>query len=305
MNPKDVSLMNAAFRMNDAEKLLQAPGFRGYLQGLLLVTALAALYAQVIANLLVQWWRDPNYSYGFLVPFLSLWILWNRRERLKQHTWGPNSWGLLLVLASMGLLVLGTLGAENFLTRTSLLFVLADLEIYFCGWPFFRLTFSAWAVLSLMIPLPAIIYNRIAFPLQFLASRFATTLLDLSGVPVLREGNIIHLPTISLEVADACSGMRSLMALITIGVVYAYLFENKTWRRILLVLGAIPIAVLTNGFRIMGSGLLGQYWSPEKAEGFFHEFSGLLIFGVSCILLWVFHFVLIRVATHNPRGFLA
>src|SRR5208337_1134384 len=103
---------------------------------------------------------------------------------------------------------------------------------------------------------------------------------------VLREGNIIRLPTITLEVAEACSGMRSLMALITISLVYAYLFEKRTWRRVALVLSAIPIAVVTNGFRIMGSGLLGQYWSPEKAEGFFHEFSGLLIFCMSCILLW-------------------
>ena len=269
------------------------------MQGLLLIAALAALYARVIASLLAQWWRDPNYSYGFLVPFLSLWMLRNRRERIKKNTLVPNWWGLLVVLGAMGLLVLGTLGAENFLSRTSLLFALAGIAIYFCGWPFSRLTLPAWAVLFLMIPLPVIIYNRIALPLQFLASRFATTLLDLAGVPVLREGNIIRLPTITLEVAEACSGMRSLMALITISLAYACLFEKRTWRRVALVLSAIPIAVVTNGFRIMGSGLLGQYWSPEKAEGFFHEFSGLLIFCMSCILLWLFHFLLVRITRQN------
>jgi exosortase len=297
--------MDPVFKTRDKAKLRQAPSLQGYLQGLLLIGVFTALYARVVAGLVAQWWRDPNSSYGFVVPFLSLWMLWNRRECIKQHVFVPNWWGLFPVLGSMGLLVLGTLGAENFLSRTSLLFALAGIAIYFCGWPFFRLTFAPWAALFLMIPLPTIIYNQITLPLQFLASRFATTLLDLTGVPVLREGNIIHLPAISLEVAEACSGLRSLMALITISVVYAYLFEKKTWRRAALVFSAIPIAVATNSFRIMASGLLGQYWSPEKAEGFFHEFSGLLIFCASCILLWIFHFLLLRFATHNPQESMA
>lgn len=294
--------MNDVSRMNDVAPLREPLILRSYIQGILLLATLAALYSRVITGLAAQWWRDPNCSYGFMVPFLSLWILWNRRERIKKLIWVPNSWGLLLVLSSMGLLVLGTLGAENFLGRISLLFALAGLAIYFCGWSFFRLIFSPWVVLFLMIPLPVIIYNRIAIPLQLVASRLATTLLDLAGVPVLREGNIIRLPTISLEVAEACSGMRSLMALITISVVYAYLFEKGTWRRVVLVLSAIPIAVVTNGFRIMGSGLLGQYWSPEKAGGFFHEFSGILIFCASCLLLALFHFLLAHFAAQNPRG---
>jgi exosortase len=297
--------MDGVSNTRASAKLWQAPEFQVYLQGFLLVATLAALYARVIASLLAQWWRDPNYSYGFVVPFLSLWLLWNRHERIKQHNLAPSWWGLLVVLGAMGLLVLGTLGAENFLSRTSLLFALAGIAICFCGWSFFCLTFSAWAVLFLMIPLPVIVYNRIALPLQFLASSFATTLLDLTGVPVLREGNIIRLPTITLEVAEACSGMRSLMALITISLVYACLFEKRTWRRAALVLSAIPIAVVTNGLRILGSGLLGQYWSPEKAEGFFHEFSGLLIFCMSCILLWVFHFLLVRITRQNPPESLA
>jgi exosortase len=297
--------MNVVPRTKDAAKLWQTPALRRYLQGALLIGVLVALYARVIVGLLAQWWRDPNYSYGFIVPILSLWILWNRREQIKQHPLVPNSWGLLLVLGAMGLLVLGTLGAENLLSRTSLLCALASIAIYFCGWPFFRVTFFPWAVLFLMIPLPAIIYNRITLPLQSLVSRFATSLLDLLGVPVLREGNIIRLPTISLEVAEACSGMRSLTALITIAIVYAYFFEKKNWRRITLALSAIPIAVLANGFRIVGSGLLGQYWSPEKAEGFFHEFSGLFIFCVSCILLWMFHFLLVRITRQSPAEPLA
>lgn len=297
--------MKAIPRMADVSKLCEGFSLRGVLQSILLFGSLAALYFRVIAGLLAQCWRDPDFSYGLAVPLLSLWMLWNRRERIKQHTLTPSWWGLLPIWGAMGLLVIGTLGAENFLSRTSLLLALAGMAIYFCGWAFFQLTFFPWAVLFLMIPLPVIIYNRITLPLQFLASRFATSLLDLTGVPVLREGNILRLPAISLEVAEACSGIRSLMALITISVVYGYFFEKKTWRRVALVLSVIPIVVVTNGFRIMGSGLLGQYWSPEKAEGFFHEFSGLLIFCMSCILLWVFHFLLVRITRQNPRDALA
>ncbi|HUN63395.1 MAG TPA: exosortase A [Candidatus Sulfotelmatobacter sp.] len=274
------------------DKFSEAQILKFSVQALLLVGVLLALYLHVVESLFAQCWRDPNFSHGFLVPFLSAWMLWNNREKFKQQSLVPNWWGLLVVLGAMGLLVVGALGAENFLSRTSLLFALAGITIFFGGWAIFRLAFYPWLVLFLMIPLPVIIYNRITLPLQLMASRLATSLLDLTGVPVLREGNIIHLPAISLEVAEACSGLRSLMALITIAVIYAYQFERKAWRRVALILSAIPIAVLANGLRIMGSGLLGQYWSPDKARGFFHEFSGLLVFCASCLLLWMFHLVL-------------
>jgi len=278
--------------MRVLDKFSEAQILKFSVQALLLVGVLLALYLHVVESLFAQCWRDPNFSHGFLVPFLSAWMLWNNREKFKQQSLVPNWWGLLVVLGAMGLLVVGALGAENFLSRTSLLFALAGITIFFGGWAIFRLAFYPWLVLFLMIPLPVIIYNRITLPLQLMASRLATSLLDLTGVPVLREGNIIHLPAISLEVAEACSGLRSLMALITIAVIYAYQFERKAWRRVALILSAIPIAVLANGLRIMGSGLLGQYWSPDKARGFFHEFSGLLVFCASCLLLWMFHLVL-------------
>ena len=278
--------------MKVLDKFSEAQILKFSVQVLLLGGVLLALYLRVIESLFAQCWRDPNFSHGFLVPFLSAWMLWNNREKFKQQSLAPNWWGWLVVSGAMGLLVVGALGAENFLSRTSLLFALAGVTIFFGGWAIFRLAFYPWLVLFLMIPLPVIIYNRITLPLQLMASRLATGLLDLTGVPVLREGNIIHLPAISLEVAEACSGLRSLMALITIAVIYAYQFERKPWRRLVLILSAIPIAVLANGLRIMGSGLLGQYWSPDKARGFFHEFSGLLVFCVSCLLLWMFHLVL-------------
>jgi exosortase len=170
-----------------------------------------------------------------------------------------------------------------------LLFLLAGLIIYFRGWRFFRTMLFPWAVLFLMIPLPTIVFNQIALSLQFQASRLAGSLLALVGVPILREGNVIRLPSLTLNVVEACSGLRSLASLVALAIFYGYRFEPRISRRMVLILSAVPIAVLANGVRIMGSGILGQYWSTEMAEGFFHLFSGWLIFLVSLGLLAAFH----------------
>jgi exosortase len=184
------------------------------------------------------------------------------------------------------------MGAELFLSRLSLLIVLSGLIVLFLGWSFFRALLFPWAFLLLMIPIPAIIFNQITFPLQLLASKVASTTLPWMGVPVLREGNVIILPAMALEVAEACSGIRSLMSLATLAVIYGYLMERKFAVRILLAVASIPIAVAANSLRIVGTGLLVQYWDPEKAEGFFHEFSGWLIFAVSLVMLYLLHRVI-------------
>jgi exosortase len=147
----------------------------------------------------------------------------------------------------------------------------------------------ALLVLLLAIPLPAIIYNQITFPLQILASKLASNLLPYFGVPVLREGNVIELPLMKLEVAEACSGIRSLMSLFTLAVFYGYFMEKSVWRRVVLVLASIPIAIAANAVRILGTGLCVQYWDPDKALGFFHEFSGWVIFLVSLVCLYLVH----------------
>jgi exosortase len=147
-------------------------------------------------------------------------------------------------------------------------------------------------VLLLAIPLPTILFNQITFPLQLLASRFASDLLPLAGVPVLREGNVIQLPAMQLEVAEACSGIRSLMSLFTVAVIYGYFLERTTWRRVALALASLPIAVAANVARIFGTGLCVHYWDPDKAMGFFHEFSGWLMFLVSLACLYLVHRVM-------------
>jgi len=201
----------------------------------------------------------------------------------------PSLWGLPIIVLGLITLVVGVLGAELFLSRTSLLLLTAGLVIYFLGWNLFRAVLFPWAFLVLMIPIPAIVFNQITFPLQLLASRVAAAVLPLLGVPVLREGNVINLPEMALEVAEACSGIRSLMSLTTLAIIYGYLMETRTSVRVLLAVASIPIAVAANSLRIIGTGLLVQYWDPEKAEGFFHAFSGWLIFVVSLGMLFFVH----------------
>jgi exosortase len=203
----------------------------------------------------------------------------------------PSLTGLVLVVAAMGLLAVGSLGAELFLTRVSLCVLIGGLIVYFAGWRMLRLVLAPWLFLFLMIPLPVIIFNQIAFPLQILASRLAAALIELLRVPVLPDGNIIMLPTMSLNIVEACSGLRSLMSLITVAVFYSLLFERRVWLRWVLVVAAVPIAVCANALRITISALLAEYVSPRLAEGFFHAFSGFLLFVLSLGILAALHWV--------------
>lgn len=250
------------------------------------------LYAAIFAHLFLQWVgpaHDPNFEHGIFVPLFSLFVIWQDRTKLKAIPSTPSWTGLPIIIFSLLTLVLGDLGAENFLSRISLLILLAGLIILFKGWTFFRAVLFPWAFLILMIPIPNLIIQQITFPLQLLASKLATGLLELVGVPVLRQGNMIVLAALPLDVAEACSGLRSLLTLVTLAIIYGYLLENRKWVRVLLALCAVPIAVVANSFRVFGTGMLVQYWDPEKAEGFFHQFEGWLIFVVAMIMLFIVH----------------
>jgi len=250
------------------------------------------LYAPTLTHLVLQWWRDPNFSHGFFVPLFSAFVLWQERSQLAVLSPQPSWWGLLFLGLGLCMLVIGQWGADLFLPRLSLLVVLGGLTVLFLGWNFFRAVLFPWAFLLLMIPIPALVFNRITFPLQLLASRVASTALPWMGVPVLREGNVMVLAHMRLEVAEACSGIRSLMSLVTLAVIYAYLLERRVLVRIVLAVASIPIAVAANGVRIVGTGLLVQYWDPDKAEGYFHASWGLLIFVISLVMLYLLHRVL-------------
>ncbi len=216
-------------------------------------------------------------------------MTWQERARLASTRRSPSNWGLPIILFSLSTLILGVFGAELFLSRVSLIVLIAGLIVFLTGWATLRAILFPLLLLILMVPLPAIVFSQITFPLQIFASKVAAGSLPVLGVPVFREGNVINLPAMPLEVAQACSGIRSLMSLTTLAIMYGYLMEKRVTIRVLLALASIPIAVAANGLRIVGTGLLVQYWDPDKAEGFFHAFSGWLIFVVSLLMLFAFH----------------
>ncbi len=254
----------------------------------IVLVAAGLLYASVIPAMVHDWYVDENYSHGFLIPLVSLYLLWTRRDELRKAAReGKGSWvGLLVCLGSLGIFVLGRAGAELFLQRSSLIFLLMGSVLWLWGWPVFRKTLFPLAFLFFMVPLPYLVYDSIAFPLKLLAAKVATETLFYLGVPVFREGNIIHLASQTLEVADACSGIRSLVSLVSLGVIYAYFTESVIWKRIVIVLATVPIAIAANSFRVTGTGILTEYVGPEAAAGFFHTFSGWLVFVVAFLLLF-------------------
>src|SRR5271155_5875022 len=264
------------------------------------------LYASTLGRLVLAWvgwapWRDPNFQHGIFVPLFALFILWQDRKNLRSILPSPSWTGVLAVILSQIMLVLGLLGAEPFSARVSLLVLLAGLIVIFRGWTFFRAVLFPWAFLFLMIPIPTLIMNKVTFPLQLLASKLATGLLRLVQVPVLQEGNLLTLAAKQLDVAEACSGIRSLITMVTLSIIYGYLLETRNWVRVTLVCFAIPIAVAANVFRIFGTGLLVQYWDPEKAEGFYHSLGGELIFVVALVMLFAAHRAITSIWKSGPR----
>jgi exosortase len=302
---------------------------------LLIACAVAFAYAIVFPRLGLFWWTDENYSHGLLVPFIIGYILWSERGALARAPKRPAPLaGLALVLIGLVMLWIGTAGAELFTQRTSLVVVVAGLVAYFWGFRLVRLVAVPLLLFLLAIPIPAIVFNKIAFPLQLFASRCAVASMQLLDIPVLREGNVIELmplgssTTKKLEVVEACSGIRSLMTLVTLAVVFAYFTYPKdegkgdgtngngarlrghfawlksygTWRSIILVVSAVPIAIITNAGRVSGTGILSRYYGTRVADGFFHEFSGWVVYIVAFLLLFSLGSLLDLFGNRKARG---
>lgn len=256
---------------------------------LIIAALLIAIYYRVGIKLVYDWYTIPDYSHGFLVPVFAAFLVWDKRKYLSTVPVRQSWSGIALVVFSIVVLILGVYGVELFTSRISFVLMMTGLIWTFFGWAMVRALRFPLLVLVLAIPFPAIIFNQITFPLQLLASRIASEILPLLGVPTLHEGNVIELPVMKLEVAEACSGIRSLMSLFTLAVFYGYFLERTTRRRVILALASIPIAVTANVARIVGTGLCVQYWDPDKALGFFHEFSGWVMFVISLACLYVVH----------------
>jgi exosortase len=295
------------------------PANRKLWQGVAIGFAIAFAYVTVLVKLFNDWWTDENYSHGLLIPLIIGYILWSQREKLGRSTAQPSLLvGGAAILFALFALWAGVAGAELYTQRMSLILLLAGIAVYFWGLRLLRLLLVPLAVLFLAIPIPAIIFNKIAFPLQLFASRAAVWSMSMLGIPVLRNGNIIELKPLNsfdtkkLEVVEACSGIRSLMTLLTLAVVFAYFTHTPSddaprsgarfgwlksywfWRSAILVVSAVPIAILTNAFRVSGTGVLAHHYGTEVADGFFHSFSGWAIYIVAFIMLFCTGMILDR-----------
>lgn len=261
---------------------------------------LAACYAPVLLALFRQWSDDPDMGHGFFVPLIAAGIAWHKRDQIAGLAPQPNWWGLVIMVWAGFQLYIATLGAELFLARTSFVISIIGAVILLGGTRYARVFAFPLFLLFFMVPIPAVIYNQLTFPLQQIASRFAETLIGWTQIPVVREGNILILPSQSLNVVEACSGIRSLLTLTFFSLVYGYVFEKRGWVRAVLFFSTIPITIAANAGRVALTGVVSQI-NPDLAEGWFHEAQGMVIFVIALAILIGLHQLLIRTTNFVNR----
>jgi exosortase len=259
----------------------------------LLLGATVLLYAPTLSYLFYDWWHNPDYSHGFFIPLVASFLLWRKRKVLRALPVEPASFGLLIVLGSQVVFLTGYL-AEPFLQRISLLLLLAGTILYLWGWRALREVAFVLILLLLAIPMPEVIFNSVAEPLQLVASSLAEKVLHVFGVPVFREGNVLQLDHQMLNVTEACSGIRSLATLVTAGAIVGYFLPARWWLRLAFVASSVPIALAANALRVAGTGVLGQAWGERWATGFLHLFSGWVVFVFATCLMFGEWFLLQR-----------
>lgn len=247
---------------------------------------LVAMYWDVVPAMFDVWMNDPGYSHGILIPPLAAYVAWLHKDEILALTPERDLRGLLMTLFGCLVFVLGRLGAEFFLTRISMVIILAGMAWTFWGLARTRkLAFSLF-LLATMVPIPAIVYNRLAAPLQLFASEVSSGVLEAMGIPVFRDGNILHLAEISLGVAEACSGLRSISSLTVLALVVGYFVLHKASWRVLLFFLAFPTAISVNVLRIVITAIAARE-DAALARGFFHSFSGWVVFLLGFVLLYI------------------
>ena len=252
---------------------------------LLILGALVGLYSPVLVALAQEWSTNDNYSHGFFIPLISGYMIFTMRAELKNISLRPANWGLLLLLIGLAQLYIGKVGSEFFLQRTSIILVLLGIALFLLGAAMVRKLLLPVGYLIFMVPLPAIIWNRIAFPMQLYSSVITEKVIQMIGIPVLREGNVLHLAQTTLEVVDACSGLRSLTTMFALSAALAWFSDCADWKKWILFLVAVPVAILANIIRLTGTAGLASIYGEKVAQGFLHEFSGLFTFSLGLILL--------------------
>jgi exosortase len=244
----------------------------------MLSAAILIVYWPILMGLVNQWATDENFSHGFLIPPVALYFAWQRRAALKAAHRQPSGWGLPVAALAICMWAAGTMAAELFLARVSLVMLLAGCILFLYGRAWLRVISFPLGFLLLMVPPPALLFNQIALPLQLFASQVAEVALRACGVPILRDGNVLELVGMRLEVAEACSGIRSIVALFAFALALDHL-SGSTWpRQVGLVAATVPIAILANAGRVVATGFAAQVWGPAVADGALHTVAGALVF---------------------------
>jgi exosortase len=266
-----------------------------------LAALIAVLYAGQMKGLASEWASSPDASYGAALACVAVAVAWQRRRSfaLAADSNAPPIAGLLVLASGVLCYLAGSLGADLFLTRSSLIVVLGGLIWFLAGGPAVRVMAAPLLFLLLAIPLPALVVNAVTLPLQLVASRIAESTMGLAGVPVYRDGNVLQLPSTLLQVADACSGLRSLVSLGALGVLIAWATPTSAARRTAIVAAAVPIAIAMNGLRIAATGIACEIWGREMASGGWHTFTGWVTFVVSLWLLVQSSRVMARPGPHR------
>jgi exosortase len=256
---------------------------------LLLLASLVLLYGRVTIGLVHEWVTNPDASHGIILSCVALAIAWSRRHSIVGASPGVESSyglaGLGALVSGLVLFLLGQFSADIFITRGSLVVVLAGLAWYLTGWRAVRALVAPLAFLAIAIPLPALIVNSVTLPMQLVASRMAETMLSWCAVPVFRDGNVLVLPSAVLQVAEACSGLRSVISLGAIGLLLMWAADDAWWRRLGIVALTVPIAIALNAVRIAVTGLAVEQWGPDAASGGWHTFAGWTTFVAALAIL--------------------
>jgi exosortase len=254
----------------------------------LLAALFLFLYSSTLRGLVEDWWTDPDYSHGIIVPFVVAYIVFRRGQTLKQLPVAPQKFlALGVILLSQLLFLAGYFGAEFFLQRSSIVVFLAGMILLLLGSNHLRHLALPLFLLELCIPLPTVLMNQITLPLQLIASSGSEAVLRGCGIPIYRSGNILQMAHQTLNVGEACSGIRSLVSLFTLAVIMVSFFRYRTFARIVFVASAAGVAIIANGLRISGAGLLGFYFGQRFTIGYWHMLEGWFVFVFAFMLLFM------------------
>jgi exosortase len=277
---------------------VEKPLFQMVTLGILVII----LYYSVIRDLVGDWIIDENYSHGFLIPLVSVFFIWRQRANLRAVHRKPHGLGLVIFLAGLLMFMAANVAAEHFTMRFSLLVVMSGLILYLGGKDIAGKLWFPLVYLVFMIPVPYVLYYSASFPLELLASRWTTTVVSLLGIPIFREGNILHLQNITLQVIDACSGLRSLISLSALSAAMAYVTQKTVLKGVILFLTSVPVAIMANILRLSVTAVLASLYGEQLAQGFLHKFSGILVFAFAVISLYLIGRLLIWLSFKKNIG---